>query len=187
MQLKPRSTARWQAGLLLLSLLSGATVVAAPNAAFKVADAIGHGHQGWSTAGPDLDAFPVNADGTVSVIVQFKKGADHGAAFALSAQLKRHLNLVNAEAVDVPFWLLDEILQHPQVAYVTPNRQNKAKWNDAPPPVNAVDARQNYLVDGTGVGIAILDSGIYQHDDLQTADMTASRIVYSESFVPGDP
>src|SRR5215470_16571914 len=187
MQGKPKPTVRWQVGLLLLSLLSGVTAVAAPKQAFKVADAIGHGHKGWSKAGPDLDAFPVNDDGTVSVIVQFKKGADHGAAFALSARLQRHLNIVNAEAVDVPFWLLDELLQHPQVAYVTPNRRSRAKWDDAPPPVNATDARQNYLVDGTGVGIAILDSGVYQHDDLQTADMSASRIVYSESFVPGDP
>jgi len=27
---------------------------------------------------------------------------------------------------------------------------------------------------------------VYQHDDLQTANMSGPRIVYSESFVPGD-
>src|SRR5260370_15476642 len=148
-QLKPKPTARWQAKLLLLSLLSGATAVAAPSKGLKVAEALGHRHHGWVKAAPDIDAFPVNGDGTVSVIVQFKKGADHGAAFALSARLKRHLNIVNAEAVDVPFWLLDRLLQHPQVAYVTPNRRNTAKWNDAPPPVTAVEARQHYHVDRT--------------------------------------
>src|SRR5207302_11199236 len=41
--------------------------------------------------------------------------------------------------------------------------------------------------DGTGIGIAVIDSGVYQHDDLQSADMKSSRVVYSESFVPGDP
>src|SRR5215469_458621 len=186
-QIKPARSARWQAKWLVLSLLSGATALAAPNNSLKVADAVGHGHQGWSKAAPDIDAFPVNSDGTVSVIVQFSKGADHGPAVALSARLNRHLNIVNAEAVDVPVWLLDRLLQQPQVAYVTPNRRNQAKWDDAPPPVNAVEARQNYSVDGTGIGIAIIDSGVYQHDDLQTADMSGSRMVYSESFVPGDP
>jgi len=47
-------------------------------------------------------------------------------------------------------------------------------------------ARQNYGVDGTGIGIAVIDSGVYAHDDLMTADMKSSRIVYSESFVVGD-
>ena len=33
---------------------------------------------------------------------------------------------------------------------------------------------------GAGVGVAIIDSGIYNHPDLRP------RVVYSESFVPGD-
>src|SRR5262249_55953660 len=42
-------------------------------------------------------------------------------------------------------------------------------------------------LDGTGVGVAIIDSGVFNHDDLQKASGSGSRIVYSESFVPGDP
>jgi serine protease AprX len=38
---------------------------------------------------------------------------------------------------------------------------------------------------GTGVGVAVVDSGIYAHDDLQTSSGTGSRIVYSQSFVAG--
>jgi serine protease AprX len=43
----------------------------------------------------------------------------------------------------------------------------------------------NLPFDGTGIGIAILDSGIYDHRDLQDA-LGQSRIVYRESFVAGD-
>jgi len=186
-QVRPERTAGWQAGLLALSLLSSAMAVAAPNHALKVADALGHTHRGWSKAAPDIDAFPVNPDGTVSVIVQFNKGEDHGVGLALAKRVKRHLNIVNAEALDIPVGLLEQLVRHPQIAYVTPNRRNTAKWDDAAPAVNAPSARQNYGVDGSGIGIAIIDSGVYQHDDLQTADMTGSRIVYSESFVTGDP
>jgi serine protease AprX len=48
-------------------------------------------------------------------------------------------------------------------------------------------ARQQYAVDGTGIGVAVIDSGVYNHDDLALPGTTQSRIVYSESFVPGDP
>jgi len=43
----------------------------------------------------------------------------------------------------------------------------------------------NLPFDGTGIGIAILDSGVYDHRDLQDA-LGQSRIVYRESFVAGD-
>jgi serine protease AprX len=44
-----------------------------------------------------------------------------------------------------------------------------------------------YGWDGTGVGVAIIDSGITQENDLLTAEgkgSTVSRIIYSQSFVP---
>jgi serine protease AprX len=128
----------------------------------------------------------VNVDGTVSVIIQFRAGTDHGNAMKFAKRLKKHLGVVNGEAVDIPVKLLDQLLERPEVAYVTPDRKNKPAWDDAPQPVNDGIARQNYGVDGTGIGIAVIDSGVYQHDDLQSADMKSSRIVYSESFVPGD-
>jgi serine protease AprX len=75
---------------------------------------------------------------------------------------------------------------HPDVAYITPDRPNKVAFDDALPAVLADVARVQYALDGSGIGIAVIDSGVYSHDDLQKADGSASRIVYSESFVPGD-
>ena len=165
---------------VLLMLLTFAS--ATSSSAAKVSN---HGPK----AAPDIDNFPVKPDGTLSVIIQFNKNGPHSVAGPVSKYLRvrRNLGLINGQAVDIPVKLLDEILQHPEIAYVSPDRPNKAMWDDAPPPVNAPVARQNYGVEGTGIGIAVIDSGVYQHDDLQKADMSGSRIVYSESFVPNDP
>jgi serine protease AprX len=37
---------------------------------------------------------------------------------------------------------------------------------------------------GTGIGIAVIDSGIYLHPDLNVAGTSKSRVVYRQSFVP---
>jgi len=39
--------------------------------------------------------------------------------------------------------------------------------------------------DGTGVGVAVIDSGVAAKADLTASDGVRSRIVYSQSFVPG--
>lgn len=97
-QVKPERAARSRLSLLVLSLLSSAIALAAPAKPAKVADALGHRHQGWLKAAPDIDAFPVSPDGTVPVIIQFKRAADHSAVFELATRLKRHLAIVNGEA-----------------------------------------------------------------------------------------
>jgi serine protease AprX len=38
---------------------------------------------------------------------------------------------------------------------------------------------------GTGIGIAVIDSGIYLHPDLNIAGTNQSRVVYRQSFVTG--
>src|SRR5438552_8306465 len=40
--------------------------------------------------------------------------------------------------------------------------------------------------DGTGVGVAVIDSGISLKHDLTQADGIATRVVYSQSFVASD-
>jgi len=46
------------------------------------------------------------------------------------------------------------------------------------------DIAQQYGWDGTGIGVAVLDTGIAGIPDLQSKNSTVSRIVYAESFVP---
>jgi len=146
----------------------------------------GNGSKHGPKAAPDIDNFPVNPDGTVSVIVQLSPGTPPGQVKNFAKKINQNLTTISAVAANVPLGALDKLLAHGWVTYVSPDRPNKPMWDDAAPPVNAGVARQNYGVDGTGIGIAVIDSGVYPHDDLKTADMSSSRIVYSESFVVGD-
>jgi serine protease AprX len=137
----------------------------------------------------DLASFPLNSDGTVSVIIQFNQTptAQHFADLAArGGKLKFSLEHINGAAYRIPVSVLAWLENHPDVAYVSPDRLNKISADDDIPAVTADVARQQYAVDGTGVGIAVIDSGVFNHDDLQRASGTGSRIVYSESFIPGD-
>lgn len=181
--MKPQNNTKGAAGQFWRLHLIGAMLLLFASAAFA---ASGKGKYGPHAA-PDLDNFPVNADGTVSVIIQLSPGTPPGQVKNFARKINHNLSGINAVAANVPVDTLEKLMSNGWVKYVSPDRQNKATWDDAPQPVNDPIARQNYGVDGTGIGIAVIDSGVYQHDDLQSADMKSSRVVYSESFVPGDP
>ncbi|HEY1936871.1 MAG TPA: S8 family peptidase [Candidatus Angelobacter sp.] len=137
----------------------------------------------------DLANFPLNADGTVSVIIQFNQTpkAQHFADLAShGGKLKFSLDHINGAAVRIPVKALVWLQNHPDVAYVSPDRLNKVASDDDIPAVMGDVARQQFGLDGTGIGIAVIDSGVFNHDDLQKANGSGSRIVYSESFIPGD-
>ncbi len=138
----------------------------------------------------DFSKFPVNSDGTVDVIIQFKQKPT-GRHFTDMAwhggRLKRSLYQISGASYRIPVRMLLWLERHPDVAYVSPDRPNTPAFDDEIPAVMGDLARQQYGMDGTGVGVAVIDSGVFNHPDLQSADGTTSRIVYSESFVPGDP
>jgi serine protease AprX len=147
------------------------------------------GANGHSKLAADLANFPLNADGTVSVIIQFKQ-APKAHASEMAAQggrLKFSFDHINGAAYRIPVRMLAWLENHPDVAYVSPDRPNKVASDDAIPAVEGDVARQQYGLDGTGIGVAIIDSGVFNHDDLQKSIGLGSRIVYSESFIPGDP
>jgi serine protease AprX len=137
----------------------------------------------------DLANFPLNADGTVSVIVQFKQTPKAHASemAAQGGKLKFSFDHINGAAYRIPVRMLAWLENHADVAYVSPDRLNKVASDDDIPAVEGDVARQQYGLDGTGVGVAIIDSGVFNHDDLQKSSGWGSRIVYSESFIPGDP
>jgi serine protease AprX len=137
----------------------------------------------------DMASYPVNPDGTVDVIIQFteKPRARHFEMMAShGGKLKFAFEHLNGAAYRIPVKLLAFLENHPDVAYVSPDRVNKAAWDDEIPAVMDNVVRQQYVLDGSNIGIAVIDSGVYPHDDLKNASGTASRIVYSESFVSGD-
>jgi len=83
-----------------------------------------------------------------------------------------------------------ELANDPNVSYIHgPDRTQKMAANPAAEEfataIEADVAASQYALDGTGVGVAVIDSGIAAHPDLNDAS-GVSRIVYSQSFVAGD-
>ncbi|MCU1256585.1 MAG: hypothetical protein JWM83_2884 [Candidatus Angelobacter sp.] len=167
-----------------------AILVLAPVTVSAQAWANSYATSGHGKVSADLTNFPLNADGTVSVIIQFNQTpkAQHFEALAeRGAKRKFKLDRINGAAYRIPVkWLL-WLENHPDVAYISPDRPNKVASDDVIPAVEGDIARQQYGLDGTGVGVAIIDSGVFYHDDLQKSGGLGSRVVYSESFIPGDP
>lgn len=72
------------------------------------------------------------------------------------------------------------------VVYISKDRSLTPFFDNAGPAINASAAWQsNYT--GAGIGVALIDSGVNTHPDLFTTNLLpTSRVVYSQSFVPGD-
>ena len=88
------------------------------------------------------------------------------------------LNSINAFHLKVPAWAIPFISAMPSVKYVSPVRPVQKMLDVTDATVGATTA-WNYGWNGTGVGVAVIDSGITQSAEF------GSRVVYSESFVSG--
>ena len=85
---------------------------------------------------------------------------------------------IPAIAVKLPAVVVQVLALDPAVAYISPDRAVAGTLDLTTAAVNADIAYQAGYT-GAGVGIAIVDSGIYAHPDL------AGRIVYRQSFIGG--
>src|SRR5581483_8884263 len=70
------------------------------------------------------------------------------------------------------------------VAYVSLDRPLAASLDYSAAGVNAPAAWTSGW-DGTGIGVAVIDSGIYNHPDLNARYLSRSRVVYRQSFIGG--
>src|ERR1700722_2141452 len=95
---------------------------------------------------------------------------------------------IRAVTMRVPVSMLAELANDPNVAYISPGRPVAMTANPATEQfasaVEADVAASTYAFDGTGIGVAVIDSGIANHADLGNG--AKSRVVYSQSFVAGD-
>jgi serine protease AprX len=140
-------------------------------------------------AGPKLakDLPASNSTAPVDIILQFKTlpTKDDLKQLGSYGQTKKTFNTIKAIEVTVSPRALATLEAMPNVKYISPNRKNQRFLDLTTSAVNA-----NYAWplgwDGTGVGVAVIDSGIALKHDLTGRDGTASRVLYSESFVTGD-
>ena len=134
----------------------------------------------------------VDANGMVTVIVQHRQMPSDSHLKAMQgrgATIKSKFHTIRAVRMRVPVSMLAELANDPNVSYITPDRTQKMAANPATEEfataIEADLAASQYALDGTGVGVAVIDSGIAAHPDLNNAS-GVSRVVYSQSFVAGD-
>src|SRR6266446_2182322 len=177
-------TTTWGARLALFALI---TLLAA---GLSLAD-------GKHKVSKDLDALKGGHDGaTVDVIIQFNQtptDAHHQKVQNKGGVLKTKLDVIKGAHYSVPTGSLEDLEKDPDVAYISPNRPLSGTATSTldytPESVNAPAAWKQWGLDGTGIGVAVIDSGVTAVGDLYwwnpTNQTYGSRVVYSQNFVPG--
>lgn len=118
----------------------------------------------------------------VRVIVQFKSALSpeqHQRVTSRQGTLRHELGLIKSGAYTVPAARLQELAADPAVAHISEDHMLKGMLNNTAGAVN-VDAAWDRGLTGSGIGVAIIDSGISDVDDLRRH---GSRIVYRENFL----
>src|SRR5437773_1164917 len=157
---------------LVLTLATGLRLASAPGLS------VGQGKKssGTSTSAKDLAGKHHNT--AVDVIVQFRPGkASHTAIHARGGSVKDDLPVVDAVLTSLPVNALEGLANDLNVIFVSPDREIHSTMDYANPTIGANIAR-SYEYDGTGIGVAVIDSGVSDPPDL------SGRIVYSETFIP---
>src|SRR6266567_453765 len=170
-------TTTWGARLALLTLI---TLVVA---GLCLAD-------GKHKLSKDLDALKGSHSGaTVDVIIQFNQtptDAHHQKVQNKGGVLKTKLDFIKGAHYSVPVESLDALADDPDVAYISPDRRLSGSLDNTAAAVNAKVAWQSGW-DGTGIAVAVIDSGMACHTDLYGTGGSGGkcRIIYSQDFVGG--
>ena len=143
---------------------------------------------------PELQQQPeTDEDGMVTVIVQHRQmpsGSHLNALRQGGATVKSQFRTIRAVTMRVPVSMLADLAKDPNVAYITPDRPVALTSTSNPvteefaTAVQADLAASQYALTGTGIGVALIDSGIAPNSDLNNAS-GSSRVVYNQSFVIG--
>jgi serine protease AprX len=164
------------------TLSFGAYAVAQPGPGHKLAE--------------DLRSHYAAPASIIDVIVQFRKGAPgeaHLRVLGRGGILHRNLDLVRAKAYRIPADQLERLADDPDVEFVSPDRPVQATAFSGTPDygwMTAMDATSSSVTlpyDGTGIGVAVIDSGIWSSKQQDLNDRNGkTRVVYEQSFVRGN-
>ena len=130
-------------------------------------------------------------EGRVETIIQLEGKMSAGLKEMLKrhgARVRRELRTVGAAVVALPPSALAELEQFEEVSYVSPDEETRVLGHVSRATGTDAAVAQTYStlsnLDGTGVGIAVVDSGIYDpHAAFLNAAGTASRVVHNQNFV----
>jgi len=135
----------------------------------------------------DLAVKPVSDQ--VDVIVQFTQAPTarhHQKVLSRGGSLKQELGAVKGGAYRMPASALADLAADPEVAYITPDRPVRVTANlSATLDYHTGTINAPYAwglgYNGSGVGVAVIDSGIIDIPDLR--DQDGNLVVYSQNFV----
>src|SRR6478735_5203685 len=135
------------------------------------------------------------SSGTSRVIVVMKAGAEPTDGKRFGGVLRSRLDLVGGSVLDLPNSQLAALAARADVESIHDDRPVFAHLNRVAVTVGGRDVQANMGLDGAGIGVAVIDSGVTRwHDDL--TDLTTSgrlrgrdgqRVAAFVDFVNGAP
>ena len=142
-------------------------------------------HAAANKISPELQNVGTQID--VDVIVQFDHVPtvdDHQKVLGRGGKRKNALNMGKAGGYTMSGAALLDLANDPSVVHISPDHKVGPKLDYTTAATNATIAWQSGW-DGTGIGVAVIDSGISAGPDFQGNTPTSSRIVYSQDFTGG--
>ena len=146
--------------------------------------------RGFSRMAPELSGFLSRAKQgqgkgqTVKVIVQYRQvptSAHYATMQGRGGRLQSKLHMIQGAAFEIPLSALPALEADPEIASVTIDHPMSV-MDDLTNGATGVSSAWNSGYTGTGVGVAVIDSGINDtHPDLRNANGT-SRVVYHQDF-----
>src|SRR3984885_8560489 len=149
-----------------------------------------------SKISPDLQPLLANSSNKINVIVQYNTPPQQSSGGLLGGLLGGVVNLLGG-VLNTVFSLIPAVSAtlHPadilavsnqsNVSYISLDRPLGASLDYSAAAVGAPVAWSPGY-DGDGVGVAVIDSGVYHHPDLNAANSSRSRVVYRQSFIGGE-
>jgi serine protease AprX len=150
-----------------------------------------------SKISPDLQNS--SSTGQTQVVVQYAPGTQLSCSgllgllgcvvndvLKLGGAVLGQLPIVNGLVASLDHNGIVSLSNQSNVVYISKDRSLTPFFDNAAPAINAQVAwHSNYT--GAGIGVALIDSGVNAHPDLFTTSLLpSSRVVYNQSFVPGD-
>src|SRR2546421_11892200 len=189
-QNKTPKPARLIVALSLLFALCCSIVITDNQVVMRRAEAKNSGHANGKKVSPDLQGKSAGSS-LVRVILQLN-GKPTGQLNALlnrnGVHVRASFSNFNAQAVELPANVVDELASFSEVAYVSVDRQTQSLGHVSLTTGADAVRRQtgflggSYTLDGTGVGIAILDSGIDAQHKAFLGVNDQTRVLVSKDF-----
>lgn len=132
----------------------------------------------------DLEA--VDPHVPVDIIVQFTQPPTnelHQKVVNLGGVFRSELRSINGGSYSLPAASLPILASDPEVTFITPDRKVHGLLDHTAAAVKA-SAAWDLGLNGSGIGVAVVDSGVSEHEDL--TGTKGSRIVFRKSFVGAD-